>query len=187
MDSTARHDLENLPEMLKEMILRPIQTLVPPWSWKAAIFGSLLRSATFFTVNLRSGPKQAIRAMVVEAVFATIALGLIGAISQQLRKAEPLWATIGVVWLGMPAVMTLAQFGLHRAVHTPHLTGGLLVSFCYTAISAAFSWYAMRRGAMLGGSDETTIMHDLQTLPGIAVDFAMAIPRAVLGTLRARR
>jgi hypothetical protein len=181
------HPPKNLLKALKEMALRPIKTIVPPWSWKAAIFGSLLRSATFFTANLRSGPKQAIQAMIVEAFFAMIALGLIGAISQQLREAEPLWATIGVVWLGMPVIIVLAQFGLHRAVRTPHLTGGLVVSFCYTAISPAFSWYAMRRGAMLGGSDETTVVHDLQTLPGIAVDFAMAVPRAVLGTLRASR
>ena len=119
--------------------------------------------------------------MVIEAIFATIAVGLIGAISQQLRKAEPLWATIGFVWFAMPAVMTVAQFGLHRAVRTPRLTGGLISSFLFTAIAAAFSWYAMRRGAMLGGSDETTITHDLHALPGIAVDFVMAIPRAVLG------
>lgn len=31
-----------------------------------------------------------------------------GAISQQLRKAEPLWATVLLVWVGLPGLMLLA-------------------------------------------------------------------------------
>ena len=175
---------DDLGQALKDMILRPVQTLVPPWSWKAAAFSAVLRSATFFAANLRAGRKQAVEAMLIEAAFATVAAGLIGAISQQLRRANPLWATIGVVWLGMPALMVLAQFGLHRAVHTPHLTGGLVFSFCFTALASAFSWYAMRHGAMLGGIDQTTIRHDVHSLPAIAADFLMAAPRAIKALIR---
>ena len=184
MTTTPAPPPDDLRQALKDILLRPVKTLVPPWSWKAATFSALLRAATFFAANLRAGREQAVKAMLIEAAFATVAAGLIGAISQQLRRAKPLWATIGVVWLGMPALLVLAQLGLHRAAHTPHLTGGLIFSFCFTAFASAFSWYAMRRGAMLGGTDQTTIRHDIHSLPGIAADFLTAVPRAIKALIR---
>jgi hypothetical protein len=91
---------EDLTQALKQMLRSPVKTLVPPWSWKAAAFSAVLRSAAFFVTNIHSGRWQATKAMLVEAVFAVFAGGLIGAISQQLRRAKPLWATAVLVWVG---------------------------------------------------------------------------------------
>ena len=67
--------------------------------------------------------------MLVEAIFAVFVGGLIGAISQQLRKAKPLWVTALFVSLASPAVMLLAQYAVHRLAGTPHLGNGLVMSF----------------------------------------------------------
>src|ERR1700684_1839401 len=166
---------EELTQALKQMLRSPVKTLVPPWSWKAAAFSAVLRSATFFVTNIHSGRWQATKAMLVEAVFAVFAGGLIGAISQQLRRAKPLWATAVLVWVGLPGLMILAQLAVHRMAGTPHLSGGLVASFCLAAVASAFSWYAMRQGAMLGGIDETTVGHDLTSLPGITLAFFLAV------------
>lgn len=174
----------NLPHALREMVGHPLRTLVPPWSWKAAAFAATVRGLAFFITNIRSGRGEATKALVVEALFALITGGLIGAISQQLRRAEPLWATAAVVWIGLPGVMLLAQSGVHRLAHTPHLSGGIVLSFCLAAVSAAFSWYAMRHGAMLGGSDETTVHHDLEALPKILLSFLLAGPSFAASALR---
>ena len=176
--------MANLRHALREIVVHPLRTLVPPWSWKAAAFAAAVRGVAFFITNLKAGQRAAGKALVVEAVFAFIAGGLIGAISQQLRKAEPLWATACLVWLALPGIMLFAQLEVHSLAHTPYLTGGLVLSFCLAAVSAAFSWYAMRQGAMLGGSDETTIRHDLQVLPSILFSFLVAVPALVIGTLR---
>ncbi|MBB5060020.1 hypothetical protein HDF16_004756 [Granulicella aggregans] len=141
----------HLRQILRNIVREPVKTLVPPWNWKAAAFAAAVRGAVFFSTNLQAGRGEATKALVVEAVFAFVTGGLIGAISQQLRNAEPLWATAAVVWIGLPGVMLLAQSGVHRLAHTPHLSGGLVLSFFVSAVSAAFSWYAMRHGAMLGG------------------------------------
>ena len=154
-----------------------MQTLVPPWSWKAAAFTAVLRAATFFVTNLRSGRWEAAKAMLVEAVFAIFAGGLIGAVSQQLRRAKPLWATAFLVWAGLPGCMVLAQFAVHRIAGTPHLGAGLVTSFLLAAMASAFTWYAMRQGAMLGGDDETAVRHDIKALPGIVLSFLLVIPR----------
>jgi hypothetical protein len=111
------------------MLRRPARTLVPPWSWKAATFTAVLRSVAFFATNLKSGRMEATKAMLVEAVFAIFAAGLVGAISQQLRDAEPLWATVLLIWAGLPGLMLLAQIGVHHLARTPHQSGGLIASF----------------------------------------------------------
>ena len=168
---------EDLWGALSAMLRNPVATLVPPWSWKAAAFSAALRAGTFFVSNLQSGRWQATKALIVEAIFAIAASGSIGAISQQLRRAKPLWATALLVWAGLPALMVLAQYAVHRSVGTPHLGTGLVASFCLAAVASAFSWYAMRQGAMLGGTDQTTLSHDMKTLPGIALGFLLVIPR----------
>jgi hypothetical protein len=122
--------------------------------------------------------------MMVEAVFAVLTAGIIGAISQRLRAANPAWATAALVCLGLPGVMILAQFVLHRAAHTPHIGPGLLSSFCFAAIAAAYTWYAMRHGALLGGIHSTSLRHDLQSLPSITLGFILAVPRSLRGFFR---
>ena len=169
---------------VSEIVRRPWQTLVPPWSWKAAVLSALLRAGTFFGSNLKSGPKEALRAMLVEAVFAVAAAGLIGAISQRLRDANPAWATAALVCLGLPGVMLLTQLLVHRAAHTPHVGRGLVTSFCFAAVAAGFTWYAMRHGALLGGARSTSLRHDVESLPGITAGFLLAIPRNLIRRVR---
>ena len=177
MQSTPSSPPERLGQALQAMFASPLRTLVPPWSWKAAVLTAVLRALSFFATNLRSGWREATKALLVEALFAVFAGGMIGAVSQYLRKAKPLWATALLVWAGLPGLMLLAQAGVHRMARTPHLSGGLVMSFGLSAVAAAFTWFAMRRGALLGGVDETTVGDDLRALPGISVDFVLALPR----------
>jgi hypothetical protein len=170
---------DNLCKSLAEIALRPLKNLVPPWSWKAAVLAALLRGITFYLSNLPSGRQKAVHAMVVEAVFSVFAAGLIGAISQRLRASRPVWATAVVISFALPAFMFIVQLGVHRIARTPHIGTGVFASFCFASVSSAFSWYAMRHGALLGGTDTTSLLHDIRSLPGITLSFATAIPRAL--------
>jgi MFS-type transporter involved in bile tolerance (Atg22 family) len=178
---------EDLGHALREIALHPERNLLPAWSWKAAGMSALLRAATFYATNLRAGRYDAVRAGLVEAVFAVFAAGLLGATSQRLRLAKPIWATAIVVWLAMPLGMLLAQFGVHKLAHTPHLGTGLTLSFCFAAIASSFSWYAMRHGALLGGDASTSLVHDVRHLPRIIVNYVLAVPRALLRRARVIR
>jgi hypothetical protein len=170
---------DELSEALRNMVVHPYVSLWPAWSWKAAGMSALLRSGVFFWTNLRAGRLNATRAGLVEAVFAIFAAGVMGAASQQLRKAKPVWATALVVWLGMPAVMLFAQLGVHKLAGTQYMGTGLVLSFCFAAVASSFSWYAMRHGALLGGSTATSLMDDVRHLPGIVLKYVLAGPRAV--------
>jgi hypothetical protein len=184
MQQTPSPPPEDLLQALREMIRNPVRTIAPPWSWKAAACTAVVRAIAFFATNLQSGRDKATKAMLVEAVFAIFAGGLIGAISQHLRRARPLWATALLICAALPAVMTLAQFGVHHLAKTPHESGGLVASFCLAALAAAYTWYAMRHGAMLGGIDQTTVLHDLRSLPHITLGFLLAGPRLISTMLR---
>ena len=179
---TCSDDLYN---SLAQIALRPLKNLVPPWSWKAALV-ALLRAVEFYLSNLQSGGRRAVHAMIVEAVFAVFAAGLIGAISQRLRASRPVWATAAVVSLALPALMLTAQLGVHRIARTPHLGAGVLATFCFASASSAFSWYAMRHGALLGGTDTTSLVHHIRSLPGITLSFATAIPRVLFRYFRGK-
>ena len=181
---SSPYPADNLRQALGKMISHPVVTLVPPWSWKAAAFSAVVRAMAFFLSNLKSGRPQATKAMFVEAGFAVFAGGSVGAISQHLRRAKPLWATALLVCIGLPMIMVLAQLGVHHVARTPHQSSGIITSFCLGSIAAAYSWYAMRRGAMLGGIDETTVGHDIKSLPCISLDFLLVVPRLISAKLQ---
>jgi hypothetical protein len=171
---------ETLLAAITDLFHRPVFNLVRTWSWKAALISAMLRAGTFFATNLRAGKHKALEAMLVEAAFAIFVAGLMGAVSQRLRSAQPPWATFTFVCLFMPMLLLLIQSTVHHAAGTRYLGTGLIVSFCFAAIASAFSWYAMRRGVLLGGADSTSLDHDLRKLPRIILDFILVIPRAIL-------
>src|SRR3978361_877360 len=123
MQDAPRDPPEDLKHALSAMIRNPIRTIVPPWSWKAAACSAVVRALAFFATNLQSGHSAATKAMLVEAVYAIFAGGLIGAVSQRLRRAKPLWATALLICIGLPGLMTLVQLGVHRFARTPHQGG----------------------------------------------------------------
>lgn len=174
----------SLGEALGDILRHPYATLIAAWNWKAAAVSVLLRAGVFFATNLRSGQHSAVRAMLVEAAFATAAAGLMGAATQRLRAARPVWATAFIVWLGLPALMLVAQFIWHRALGTPHLRTGLIASFCFASLASGFNLFAMRRGAMLAGTGAASLTSDARALPRIVLDFVLAVPRTLLRSVR---
>ena len=145
---------------------------------------AFFRALIFLITNRHAGERNAIVAGLVEAVFAIFASGLLGAVTQRLRDTRPLWATELVVWLGMPALMTGAQWYVHRHFATQHLRTGLITSFLFASIASGFTWYAMRRGALLMNVGEDSLTHDVKTLPRIILDFVLWPVRAVKSQLQ---
>ncbi len=72
--------------------------------------------------------------------------------------------------------------------HTPHRGSGSAGGVLFLRGTSAYSWYAMRYGALLGGDDSTTLRHDLRSLMGISLDFMLALAKSsgVWGTAQAQ-
>ena len=147
-----------------------------------AAISALIRAGIFFAANLRAGSGRAVKAMLVEAAFATVAAGLAGAVTQRLRHAEPRWCTALVVWITLPVSMLLAQAGVHHAMGTPRLRGSMIASFVFAAFATGFNWFAMSRGAFVTGEGRS-FGRDLLLLPKLIKQFVLALPQAVFPRL----
>ena len=162
-----------LRDALQTMLRHPL-ALLRAWNWKAALFSAMLRGLLFFFTNLHAGRARAGKAMLVELVYATIAAGLAGAVTQRLRHAVPRRATAAFVWLAIPAVMLAAQAAVHHAMGTPRLRAGLLASFAFAAFATGFNWFAMSRGAFVTGEGRS-FSSDLLLLPKLLLQFACSL------------
>ena len=159
-----------LRNVLHAMLRHPL-TLLRDWNWKAGLFSAMLRGALFFLTNLHAGRARAGKAMLVELVYATIAAGLAGAVTQRLRHAVPRAATAAVVWLAIPAVLLAVQAFVHHAMGTPRLRASLLASFVFAAFATGFNWFAMSRGAFVTGEGRS-FTRDLLLVPRLLLQFA---------------
>jgi len=184
----------SLSAALLDLLRHPFTALVAEFNWKTAAISALLRAAMFFCTNLRAGHRLALRATLVEAVFAILAMGLFGTITQRIRNARPAWLTGLAVWLILPSLMLTVQFFVHRAFGTPRLLVSMIASFCFAALGTGFTWFAMRRGALLVGDQSSdsqlasgkpeatsrrTFAADLRTILPLVWEFIAAAPRAL--------
>ncbi len=168
-----------LGQALRSILRHPL-ALLRDWNWKAALFSALIRGLIFFFTNLRSGRLLATRAMLVELVYATVAAGLAGAITQRLRHAEPQRATAMTVWCGIPVFMLTLQWAVHRTMGTPHLKTSLIASFVFASLATGFNWFAMSRGAFVTG-EARSFSRDLALVPKLLAQFLTAPFRALRG------
>ena len=164
-----------LTQALGDMLRHPLH-LLRAWNWKSALFSAILRGALFFATNLHAGRGRALKAMLVELVYATVAAGFVGAVTQRLRHAAPRARTAAVVWLLLPALMLLAQAAVHHAMGTPRLRASLVASFVFAAFATGFTWFAMSRGVFVTGEGRS-FARDLLLAPRLIVQFLTAAVR----------
>jgi hypothetical protein len=144
---------------------------------------------------LRAGHTLALKATLVEGLYAVVTMGVFGAATERIRHARPAWLTGLVVWLAIPTMLLVLQYHVHRFFGTPELRRSMIASFCFAALGTGFNWFAMRRGAflvgdpMLGGphadNKRRTFAEDLRALPILLWDFVSAGPRALARRLSA--
>ena len=175
-----------LSKALLQMLRHPIHAFILGWNWKAAVLSAAIRATIFFTVNLRAGSHKAIKAMLVEAVYAAWASGLFGAITQNLRNAQPAWLTGMVISVLLPVAFQVFQYMVHAYMGTPLLAQSMVASIAFAGLSSLFNWYAMRRGTLITGREGHSLLKDIQSLPIIAFHFVLALPRALTALVTRR-
>jgi hypothetical protein len=152
--------------------------MVLGWNWKAALLSAAIRGGIFFFTTLKAGARHALTATLAEAVFAAVVAGLMGAVTQRLRNATPVWLTGVIVSAGMPCILQLLQYWLHLALGTPHLKAGMMVTFIYAALAMLFNWFAMRHGTLLTAGEGRPLWRDVVGMPKMVAEFLIALPMA---------
>lgn len=164
---------------LLEMVRHPV-AFAEEWNWKAAAISAMLHAVLFLLTNLGAGHGRAVRAMLVEAVYATVTAGIAGAVTQRLRHAVPRGWTAFVVWVVLPVLMLVMRAVVHHAAGTPRLRSSMVATFVFAVVATGFNWFAMSRGAFVTGEGRS-FRRDLLLLPKLVVQFVAELPKLLLG------
>ena len=166
------------------MLFHPHEWLLQRWNWKAAILASVLRAAIFFVSHLKAGRHAAVTAMLVEFFYRALTSGFWGAITQAFEGAEPPWLAAASALLLIPLLSHSLELLLLLLEHSSRLWPSLLSSLLFTALSTSFNLYAMRRGALLVGSEGRSFKSDLRRMPRLIAGFVAAGPKALFSRVR---
>jgi hypothetical protein len=166
-------------DVFGRLVHHPAKEILGRWNWKAAVLSGAMRGALFFFANLAVSPEAAARALLVDLSFRLPLVGIWGAVTQAFELAEPAWAAALTVMLLVPAVAHAIEFTVHWLAGTPALKAGVALSVGFSAISALFNLFAMRRGVLRVGDDSESLGEDLRRLPAVCVQFVVAGPAAV--------
>ena len=165
---------ETVWSVFKHIVSHPLETFVWRWNWKAAILSGVMRGSIYFFTHISLGIRAAMGAMSVEFMFRVLNSGFSASVSQAFRKAQPKWLATVCIMVVMPAYGHTIEYTLHTLNGDLNRNKSILISMGFSATSALFNLYAMRRGAMLVNTDEQkSFRHDLIRLPRIAIDFAI--------------
>ena len=167
--------------VLRDLAERPRHYLVACWNWKSAVMSAVIRGVLFFVATVRSGLDAATAAFAIEFAFRAVTSGFFSSVTQAFRRATPDWAATLVVVAGLPFIAHVLEYGVHWIGGTERLGRAMAASVGFTVVSAAFTLYVMRRGALLvGDEDDRPFRQDLAAMPRLIAGFTAGLARGLL-------
>jgi hypothetical protein len=160
------------------LLRHPSYFLLRRWNWKSAVLSCLVRGGIFFAINIISGFRAATYAMLLEISFISITAGFYGALLQAFRKAKPDWAASVTLMVLLPAIHHTLELFIHSFGGTKKLYASILASISFSALSAYFNLFTMRRGILIVGKHKQPFLQDLRQLPNVILVFLLFIPKA---------
>jgi hypothetical protein len=152
----------------------PFAAFVRSWNWKAAAFSVILRAPIYAISTLRYGLSRAEFEAMAEGAFSAVAAGVYAACTQAIRDAEPQSGVAFILLVLLPLIALVLDSLMHYLLGTPNLKAGILASFIVSVLSSGFSWYSMRRGALIIGSEGHSFGADMAAIPRLIVSFVAA-------------
>lgn len=162
-----------LTDVLVAFVRTPRQVLLARWNWKSAICSSLVRAALFAATNAVAGPEAAVRAAIVELSYRAVLAGFHGAVTQSLSRADPPWLASLTAVVLLPGAGHMVEFVVHWWAGTARLAASIGSSVALSVLSTLFNLYAMRRGALIVGTDQASLLQDLRRIPGLVCGFLL--------------
>jgi hypothetical protein len=175
-----------LVDVLRFCVRHPVKALIRRWNYKAAVTSAGVRSVLFLVTNVTAGPAAATTAAATEFCYRLATAGFYGALTQHFGRVTP--PRVG--WLAAVICLPLLGHSGELLVHwwrgTPNLGASLIASVALTVLSTSFNLFAMRRGVLVVGvPGRAGLLADLRALPGLAVEFAVAVGSGALRGLAA--
>jgi hypothetical protein len=171
-------------EVVGDLVTHPVDLLVRRWNWKTALLSALLRGTIFFVSTMSEGPRAALAAFGRDVIFRVPLGGFYGALGQAFSAARPVWASYVVVMVIVPAIAHVAEFLVHWIGGTPNLETAIAASITFSAFSALFNLFLMRRGALLVAGAGEGFGADMRRMPRLLGEFVLWLPLSAIRWLR---
>jgi len=176
---------------LEQLLRHPGRQLSANWNWKSALFSALNRGTIFLVATLKRGTVEMSVAVGVEIVFASMAAGIYSAFIQALRFARPRWLANPIVGAGLPGILPVLDYLVHRYTGMQHLRASMIFLGFWSSLASLFNLFIMRHGVWLIGSQSEPLWRDLLRMPILIASFVAVGPRwlwkQVAGTQRSSR
>jgi hypothetical protein len=154
------------------------------WNWKCALLSTSARSLVYLAAMARTGPSSRLAVVAVEIAYVTLTAGLYAGLQQKALGIRSRLLGNLTIALVVPGLAQLLDWLAHRtagAVAPPRATLAVCV---FTAISALFHLYVMRRGVFLSGRG-SSLFDDFRRIPRLIAGFVLR-PIGAISTLSLR-
>ncbi len=142
------------------------------WNWKCALLSATARSLVYLAAMARAGNHGRLAVVVVEVAYVTLTAGLYAGMQQRALEFRSRLLGNLTICLGVPAVAQLFDWLIHRATGATAPPRATLAVCIFTAVSALFHLYVMRRGVFLSGHGRS-LFDDFHRVPRLIAGFVL--------------
>jgi hypothetical protein len=162
-----------------KLIIGPTSEIVHNWNWKAALLSAAGRAPIFLIATAGYGWRSMSIAAGIEFAYRAVSAGFFASIIQSARRSPSRWNSAFQITVLVPGACLLLDYLLHRALGTPNLKTGFVISFAVSCVTSLFNWYSMNRGVLMVGAESKSLLADLKALPATVAGFLIEPPRRV--------
>lgn len=161
-------------QALLSLLRDPWRCVVKRWNGKTALLSAMFRGVVFLAASIKSHHTGRLSGVLAEALFGAMCAGFFGTLTQALRFADPEWLAELLLAGIYPVLFQLGDYFFHAVLGTQVFRTGMIASAVFTALSAAFNLFIMRRGTLLVGKEGNPFTQDLIALPRMALLFVVS-------------
>jgi len=162
----------------------PFAQALSCWNWKCALLSATARSLAYLSAMMHSHAAGRFAVVLVEMIYVTLTAGLYAGLQQKaLGLRSRLLGNLAIAG-AVPACAQVIDWLIHRLTGAAAPAKATLAVCFFTAVSALFHLYVMRRGVFLTGRGQS-LSSDFQRVPRLIVGFVLR-PFAIFSPLSLR-
>ncbi len=142
------------------------------WNWKCALLSATARSLVYLAAMARPGFHGRLAVVLVEVAYVTLTSGFYAGLQQKALGFRSRLLGNLTIALAVPGLAQALDWLAHRASGATVPARATVAVCVFTAVSALFHLYVMRRGVFLTGYGRS-LFDDFRRVPRLIAGFVL--------------